>query len=883
MTATLEGADAAPTAGEQTPGDDIGGVRSNATRALAAIGSQGIVAGSSLVLQWLALWKLGAAGLGTFAILSGGLQVTATALHTGWVGDPLALVDRHHPPIRRALVRVFWIALVASGVFGLIGGVVFAGMSPASSSLFGLSLVAWVVEETGRRLLMARFEFVALAINDAVYALAAIVTASVVVVTGRLTIDWLVGAMLVGSLAAIAASVVQLPASELRPGPRVEPEFRELASFSLWRSGQLGMRPLSMLGSRVIVAALTSTATLGLLEAGRLLVAPIMTASNGFGGFILPYFARRHRHSGVDMGLVGRVMAASAGLAVAAIPSAFLLRGFVEKANDSGAVPTGMIVAWCIFAVGYSANIPLVNALTSLRHTRFVFWGRVVDALLVLLLTWAAVAAGRVDTVPVVMTIGMAIGSIVPVIVLWRSGEVPVPELVLRMVRGEAPAPSALWDGRTQRMRPIFVLVSVLSMIVASDYKWRRRELSGSLGGSLDLAILLEVGVYAVIGLWLALDIANPPRFRRPTAVQFFIRGWVATEVVSVLWSLYPQLGGVRAAQLMVMLVFCMAVASSSTRPDMHLVAHGYLVLSTVSVGIGAVWRVPFSELQADRFNWMAVHSVVAAAILAIAVVIAVAYLFRGGERHLLGAGTVRWAPWAYVLVLVVCGGGLLATKTRGSVGAAFVGLLVVAGLSMRRRDRVPGLLVGVLGVAVSAVLFLNPIIAYAERGESAESLKSFNSRLPLWELAFDLIGRRPLLGWGMTSSRGLFFEAIGLGGAHNAYVNVLVDTGLIGGFLWLAAIVSLFAALARLRRHGDRDVALLTGVMVTQVVNAFTTEGLGSGAGVSTIWLLVTAAWVGVAQRELAERRREARRRPVRPTARRAVDRPAQLSSARP
>ena len=103
MTATLEGADAAPAAGEQTPGDDIGGVRSNATRALAAIGSQGIVAGSSLVLQWLALWKLGAAGLGTFAILSGGLQVTATALHTGWVGDPLALVDRHHPPIRRAL------------------------------------------------------------------------------------------------------------------------------------------------------------------------------------------------------------------------------------------------------------------------------------------------------------------------------------------------------------------------------------------------------------------------------------------------------------------------------------------------------------------------------------------------------------------------------------------------------------------------------------------------------------------------------------------------------------------------------------------------------------------------------------------------------------
>ena len=81
-----------------------------------------------------------------------------------------------------------------------------------------------------------------------------------------------------------------------------------------------------------------------------------------------------------------------------------------------------------------------------------------------------------------------------------------------------------------------------------------------------------------------------------------------------------------------------------------------------------------------------------------------VTHIARHRILRLLGAGTVRWAPWAYVLVLVVCGGGLLATKTRGSVGAAFVGLLVVAVRPARARTMLPVAFVVASALAVTAV-----------------------------------------------------------------------------------------------------------------------------------------------------------------------------------
>ena len=86
------------------------------TKPLAAIVSQGIVAGSSLLLQLVALDRLGAEGLGRFAVLFG-ILITANSVQSGWLGDSLTVLDRFDPGIRRALLRsqVAIVVLVAIG------------------------------------------------------------------------------------------------------------------------------------------------------------------------------------------------------------------------------------------------------------------------------------------------------------------------------------------------------------------------------------------------------------------------------------------------------------------------------------------------------------------------------------------------------------------------------------------------------------------------------------------------------------------------------------------------------------------------------------------------------------------------------------------------
>jgi hypothetical protein len=300
---------------------------------------------------------------------------------------------------------------------------VFAQMGVASAALFGLATVLWLVEETGRRLLMARLEFVKLVVNDVVYAVAALGVAAAVIVTRGLTMNWLVFAMACGSAATIVAVVFQLPRDELAPPPRGETAHRELAGVATWRSGQLVMRPLGMLLVRVAVSSLVSTAALGLMEAGRLLTAPILTAANGFGGFTLPFFTRRRNEGRLEMSLVVKFAAVSALGAALYVPLAFALQGPFEKLADSPPLPSALVVSWCVYAMAYAANIPVVNALTSLMFSKEVFWGRVVDSLLIIVLSVVVVEIDGVEWVPMVMTFGILIGTAVPFRVLRRRGD----------------------------------------------------------------------------------------------------------------------------------------------------------------------------------------------------------------------------------------------------------------------------------------------------------------------------------------------------------------------------------------------------------------------------------------------------------------------------
>ena len=836
----------------------------------AALVSQGITAGSSLVLQVAALWQLGKAGLGVFAILSQGIIVTFNSVHTGLIGDALAVFDRHEPGIRRALWIVSGWSALASIAVGFGGALLFVDLSVASALLFAAAVLAWTVEETGRRILMARLEFWRLVVNDAVFAVASLATVGAVVLIGRLTIDWLVASMLIGSAAAIVDAVRQLPRDEFEIGPSSPAELRRLFDFAGWRAGQIGIRPLSLLVSRLVIAGVTSTANLGLLEAARLVIAPVLTAANGLGVFLLPMFAKRARGDDDlgDMWSIAGVSAAAAaglgGIAIVFTPTIGHLLG-----QD---IPTALVASWVVYSIAYCANIPVMNALVARREARSLFNGRLIDAVIGIGLSYVLTSMSGIEAVPVGLAIGIVVGTVWPVSLAVRRGDLRLPSEPTWWRRLGHRARSA---SRLPRLWPTtWVTIMALLMILGTEYKYRKRSLASALGGSVDFAIILELIVYGLVAAYLLMFVATPPRWRRPTAIQFMVRAYATLMCVSVVYGLYPQLGAVRAVQLVIMVIYCGTVANRASRRQLHQLAHAYMVMITMSVFVGLVWRVPFSINQEHRFNWMHVHSVIAAAMLALAVVIATSFLVRPTAA----IGSLPHMPRSvYAFCLAVCTAALIATETRGSLAGAVAGILLVVFFTVPRRERIPVGVVAVLGVGMTIAAFMGQILEYLSRGESTESITTLSNRTILWDIAFKMVAQRPLTGYGLTASRGAFFEAIHLGGAHNAVVNVLVDGGLLATIAWFGIILTVCAVIRTGAKRRDVDAPLLAGLMATLMVNGMTTEGVGSGSGVSALWLLILAAWAGVLQREWAQRRgpRTVQRNTVHPPQHRVV-RPA-------
>jgi exopolysaccharide production protein ExoQ len=158
--------------------------------------------------------------------------------------------------------------------------------------------------------------------------------------------------------------------------------------------------------------------------------------------------------------------------------------------------------------------------------------------------------------------------------------------------------------------------------------------------------------------------------------------------------------------------------------------------------------------------------------------------------------------------------------------------------------------------VAVSAVALTvgGPIVTYYLRNEDAAKLASFNNRTEVWTIAIAAFERRPLHGLGLTASRGVFLQETGLGGAHNAYINVLVDVGLVGMFWWGGLLLMVLFTGWRLRRRVRRiagaeplvfDTVAIVGLMVCQIVNGVTAEYMGAAVGAASLMLYLTGAWV--------------------------------------
>ena len=382
-------------------------------RPLGAIVSQMIVAGTSLLIALVVLRELGVAALGTFSLLFGVL-ITLNSVQTGWIGDSLTVLDRFDPGIRRALFQSQ--AASTATIFAISWAIALLvdGVDATSAILFALASVAWALEETLRRILIARREFWLLVANDGAFAVGTFGLLAAVFASGAtLTLDTVIISLLAGSIVAIGLAVMQLPRIELLRGPTSPSRMRQLAAFASWRSVQVGLRPASQALVRVIVATTVGLEAVGLLEAARLLIAPALTVANGAGMFFLPTYSDQIRRRVRLNPSVGRAMVIIAAICASYGLFAIALRVQLADVLTSGEtiVTTLAVVSWVLFAIAFGIGLPVGAANVAAGQSKQTFMIRILDAGIGISVAGLFALIGWVDGVPIGLAIGAFVGA----------------------------------------------------------------------------------------------------------------------------------------------------------------------------------------------------------------------------------------------------------------------------------------------------------------------------------------------------------------------------------------------------------------------------------------------------------------------------------------
>ena len=218
------------------------------------------------------------------------------------------------------------------------------------------------------------------------------------------------------------------------------------------------------------------------------------------------------------------------------------------------------------------------------------------------------------------------------------------------------------------------------------------------------------------------------------------------------------------------------------------------------------------------------------------------------GEKD--GNAVLRWS--AVVMVIVA---GLVASRSRGGVSSFALATLVLP-VASRHRWRTAlavGLLIG-LGLAWVGVGDL--VAAFEARGIRG-------SRLDLWRDTLPMVSRFPLFGdgWNAFATAFPWYQTLRttdwIGEAHNDYLQVLIDGGVLGAGIVAALLATAFrGALARAERS-PLDLGLF-GALLGLALHGLVDFNGQIPANAAT-WIALAALAVGRPARDSAPRRSRA------------------------
>jgi O-antigen ligase len=348
---------------------------------------------------------------------------------------------------------------------------------------------------------------------------------------------------------------------------------------------------------------------------------------------------------------------------------------------------------------------------------------------------------------------------------------------------------------------------------------------------------------------WLGLVTAGEREYRHRIfshpaflLVLFMLVGWVLT---SVAWS---EDSGAALASFTRWLpnatLFVIVFAGVRTRDQLYWVLGAFVVGAFVSAIYGLVVPAPPSDLGRLEGAGGDPNETAAALVAAAALAIALAVSWRGKPFMRLVA--IVTAPLcAFASLLTLSRGGLVA------FGAALIAAVLMAG---RRRAQMLVLAVVSASLAVGYFAFFAPASAV----ERVTEVHGGTGRTDIWKVGLRMVRGAPLQGIGagnfpIVSIHYLLEPGALLRGdfivdkpkvAHNTYLEVLAELGIVGLTLFLIVIFFAIGCAVRAARYAaklkDREIDIMARALVVALASLLAANFFISREYSKQLWLLL-------------------------------------------
>ena len=288
------------------------------------------------------------------------------------------------------------------------------------------------------------------------------------------------------------------------------------------------------------------------------------------------------------------------------------------------------------------------------------------------------------------------------------------------------------------------------------------------------------------------LAIIERGKIRRPAAGHIVMGLFVLLAALSYLWSLYPE--GTLTQTYSYVQLFAMVWLIWELAPQMReqmRLMQAY-VLGTFVSGIDTVYRfLSHQESVYQRYAGANLNANDLGLIMALSIPMSYYLLIE----------SKGWTTWLYRLQLVLAGTTILLTASRGATLATLVALSIVPLTQARLTSRQRIALIVTVSLLVYGVVLFVPSTSWERLSTIPNELThgTYTGRTVIWRAGWEIFRAHPFFGIGANAFRlivcRVLAEPIRLDEhdpaqpAHNTFLSVLVEQGVIGFAVFCALL----------------------------------------------------------------------------------------------